>query len=290
MEKILSLNKLNKSYKDFKLKDVSFSLPRGYIMGFIGKNGAGKTTTLNCITGINNYDSGEIRVNNEIMRKDNSCQLKSVIGFVGEKSNFYEDMTVGWTGDFAGKFYGNWNSSQFDRYCERFSLNKKKKIKELSKGMKTKLGLAIALSHKAELLILDEPTSGLDPDARMDLLEIFQEIIMKEEASIIFSSHITSDIRKIADFVTMIDDGRIILSDDKDSLLDNYNIVQIDEKYWSEELAGLFVKNKKIKNGYKGLCKDPEKIREEIIAKFPSAEIFVEKADLEEIFLQMIGG
>jgi len=289
MKNILKLEKVNKKFTDFQLKDVSFSLERGFVMGFIGKNGAGKTTTLNCIIGISNYDSGEIEILGESNRSHAFCKLKEKIGYVSEESFFYENFTVAWTGNFAGKFYSGWDPSLFSEYCRRFELKQTRKIKELSKGMKTKLGLAIALSHKAELLILDEPSSGLDPEARRDLLDILMEVMESNECSILFSSHITADIQKIADYVCMIDNGRIILCEEKDKLLENYHFVQLDKKYRNKELDKYLLGCREIKNGYSALTRDKTAIEKLLKKQNRSARLFAEKPDLDNLFLHFIG-
>ncbi|MBN1649246.1 MAG: ABC transporter ATP-binding protein [Spirochaetales bacterium] len=289
MDTILKLDMVNKNYGDFSLMDVSFSLEKGFVMGFIGKNGAGKTTTLNCIIGISNYDSGEIEILGANNKSAAFRQMKEKIGYVSEEPFFYENFTVDWTGNFAGRFYRDWNRSLFVEYCRRFDLKRTKKVKELSKGMKTKLGLALALSHKAELLILDEPSSGLDPEARRDLLDILQEVMENNECSILFSSHITADIQKIADYVCMIDNGRIILCEEKDSLLENYHFVQLDKKYRNEELDKYLVGCREIKNGYSALTRDKAVLEKLLKKEDKSARLFAEKPNLDELFLHFTG-
>ncbi|HHW48708.1 MAG TPA: ATP-binding cassette domain-containing protein [Clostridiaceae bacterium] len=211
---ILRVSNLVKKYDNFSLKNVSFNVPKGYIMGFIGQNGAGKSTTIKAIMNLIDFDGGSI----EIFGLDNRkhCnEIRNRIGYVSEEQYFYEDMTVEWTGKFIGSFYSKWDEGYFRKLLEQFSLDSRKKIKELSKGMKTKLSLALALGHRPELLILDEPTSGLDPVVRSEFLEIFLEIVQDDSCSIFFSSHITTDIEKVADYVTIIDNGRIILSEEE---------------------------------------------------------------------------
>lgn len=185
---ILEIINLSKNYGKFKLSDVNILLPHGYIMGFVGANGAGKTTTIKLIMNMIRRDSGEIKV----FGKDNieyEMQIKDNIGYVGEQPVFYDDMTVDWTGNFAKKFYSKWDDSNFSSLLNRFKIDKNKKIKQLSKGMKMKTALALALSHRPELLILDEPTSGLDPIVRDELLEILMEFIQDERRAV-FSRHI----------------------------------------------------------------------------------------------------
>lgn len=215
---ILKVEGLTKKYEKFSLDNVSFSIPRGYIMGFVGRNGAGKSTTIKSIMGLIEYDKGNVDVFGLENRKYNH-EIKQRIGYVSEDQYFYEDVTAEWMGNFAGTFYSKWDKGLFCKLLKRFDVDGSKKISELSKGMKMKLSLTIALAHHPELLILDEPTSGLDPVVRSELLELFLEIVQDENCSIFFSSHITSDIEKIADYITVIDDGKIVLSDEKHTIL-----------------------------------------------------------------------
>ena len=240
-EYILSVDNLYKSYEAFSLKNVGFKIPRGYIMGFIGKNGAGKSTTIKCIMNLIPFESGTIELFN-LNNRQHSDEIKQRVGYVNEEQYFYENMSVGWTVDFLGRFFPNWDKKYCKKLLERFAISSSKKVNELSKGMKMKLALTIALSHKPELLILDEPTSGLDPVVRDELLELLLEIVQDENRSVFFSSHITSDIEKIADFVTIIDDGKIILSDEKDAIIDKWRLFKIDNSFanfkkppWPEE-------------------------------------------------------
>ena len=281
-ESILEIKDLNKSYDKFKLRDVSLKLPRGYIMGFIGANGAGKTTTIKLIMNMIQRDSGEINV----FGKDNikyELQIKDKTGYVGETPVFYDDMTVGWTADFASKFYSNWDNELFNQLLTKFNIDKNKKISQLSKGMKMKTGLALALSHHPELLILDEPTSGLDPIVRDELLDILLEFIQDERRGVFFSSHITSDIQKIADFVTFIDNGKIILSEEKDIILDNWKLIKgdIDRVYdYKDDLIGLQV----TRTNFKAIVKDIEAFK----ARYDTSSLIIDDASLDDILLHLV--
>lgn len=222
---ILKVDSLCKSYEKFKLKNVSFSLDKGYIMGFIGANGAGKTTTLKSILNLIPFESGEI----EALGKDfsqNELILKSDIGFMFGGVDFYPNSKIKTLTEVTKRFYDNWDESIYTYYLNRFKLDENKKLKELSNGMRVKYSLTLALSHNAKLLILDEPTSGLDPVARDDILELFQELIEDGQKSILFSTHITSDLEKCADFITYINNGKIIESCTKDEFIDLYKIVR----------------------------------------------------------------
>lgn len=222
---ILEVRNLTKHYKDFTLSDVSFTLPKGCIMGFIGENGAGKSTTIKAVLNLIKPDSGEITLFGEDYRQ-NEIAHKEDIGVVFDETNFAEMITARQVNSMMRGFYKNWDSDLYLQYLERFGLPLKKTIKEYSRGMKMKLSIAVALSHKAKLLLLDEATSGLDPIVRDEILDVFLEFIQDEDHSIFFSSHITSDLEKVADYITFIHKGKIYVSERKDILLEKYAIVK----------------------------------------------------------------
>jgi len=225
LENILEIKKLNKRYEGFSLSDVDIALPRGSIMGFIGENGAGKSTTIKLILNLVHRDSGEIRV----FGKDNlkhEKEIKEEIGVVFDESNFPDTMKISDISRVMSHIYRKWDDAEFKRYVDRFSLPVNKTIKAFSRGMKMKLSIAAALSHKARLLILDEATSGLDPIVRDEILDIFMEFIQDENNAVFVSTHILSDIEKAADYITLIHKGRIKFSQPKDELLENYGILK----------------------------------------------------------------
>jgi ABC-2 type transport system ATP-binding protein len=219
----LDIKNLSKTYPSFKLDDVSFSIPQGYIMGFIGENGAGKTTTIKSMLNVIKRDSGDIIIFGRHIDED-ELGIKSDIGYVSGES-YYPKKTIREITKVVKRFFANWDDELYQSLLKRFNLNEKKRIDELSKGMQLKYLITVALSHHAKLLILDEPTSGLDPVARDDLLAVFQSIVENEEASILFSTHITSDVEKVADYVAFIKQGKIVESCSKDDLLDKYRLV-----------------------------------------------------------------
>lgn len=206
--KILEVNNISKEYPDFLLSDITFSVEKGTIMGFIGRNGAGKTTTLKSILNIVHPAGGSIRVFGLDMTENESA-IKTRIGYAGGAINYYKKKKISKLLSTTKRFYKNWDDATCDKYLKLFVLDEKKTPSELSEGMKVKLNLAIALSHKAELLILDEPTSGLDPISREELLEIFN-YLKTQGVSILFSTHIISDLEKCADDITYIRDGQIV--------------------------------------------------------------------------------
>lgn len=283
MTDILKIQGLNKKYKGFALQDITFSLEKGYVMGFVGPNGAGKSTTIKLIMNLLKKDRGKI----EILGKDNitdNLNVKEKIGFVYDENYFYEELTLLETKKFVAPFYSKWDDSLFNHYMEQFELPSKKKIKELSKGMKLKFSLALALSHHPQLLIMDEPTSGLDPVFRSELLDILREYISAEEGSILFSTHITSDLEKIADYITCINQGKIVFSLSKEELQENYILVKGTKDSLNEELKQALVGIKETKYGFEGLAHDGKNIR-----KKWQDTLVLERPSLDEIMLFTIG-
>ena len=225
MENALEINGLCKHYDGFALQDVSFTLPRGVVMGFIGENGAGKTTTIKAVLNLIRRDAGAIKV----LGLDNIAQERAVkerIGVVLEDGCFLNTLTARHVDVLMGKAYQSWQSEQFFRFMERFGIDRNKKIKEYSKGMRMKVSIAAALSHGAELLIMDEPTSGLDPVVRDEVLDLFYDFMQEDSHASLLSSHITSDLDKIADHITFIHQGRVLLSEPRDELLDTFGVLR----------------------------------------------------------------
>lgn len=225
MENALEIAGLCKRYAGFALEDISFTLPRGCVMGLIGENGSGKTTTIKAVLDLIGRDAGEIRVLGLDNVRD-GCAVRERIGVVLEDSGFLNTMTARQVDRLMGKAYAGWDSAQFSGYMQRFGIDGRKKIKDYSKGMRMKLSIAAALSHGAELLLMDEPTSGLDPVVRDEVLDLFYDFMQDEEHAILLSSHITSDLDKIADYVTFVHQGRLLLSEPRDALLDTYGVLR----------------------------------------------------------------
>ena len=286
-DKIIRVDGLTKKYEKFSLERISFYVPRGYIMGFVGQNGAGKSTTIKCILHLIDYDDGKIEVL-ELDNRKHSMEIKNRVGYVSEEQYFYEEMTVGWTGKFVGGFYSNWSDDYFNVLLNKFKLDRNKKVKDLSKGMKTKLAIVLAMGHRPELLILDEPTSGLDPVARSELLEMFLDIIQDESRSILFSSHITSDIEKVADFVTIIDEGRIVLSEEKDSIMQKWKLIKAENTYYREEVCSGLIGLKKGDWGFSGVTDNAESFALNFKKLFPGGSFKTEKINLDELLIRMV--
>lgn len=224
MTNSIEIKGLCKSYGDFALRNVNLTLPGGSIMGLIGENGAGKTTTIKCILNLIRRDSGEIT----LMGYDNLREerlVKQDVGVVLDECFFHDTLQARDIDKILSPVYRDWDSGLFRDFLDKFQLPGKKFIKEFSRGMKMKLSLAAALAHRPRLLILDEATSGLDPVVRSEILDEFLNFICDEDHSILISSHITSDLEKVADYITYIHQGRVVLSDAKDTILDNYGRV-----------------------------------------------------------------
>lgn len=223
MDYLLEISHLSKQYPGFALQDVSFSVPKGTIMGFVGENGAGKTTTIKLILNELTRNSGSIRV----LGKDNlryERQVKQEIGVVFDESYFHGEFQAGQLASILRNIYANWDDALYQNYLAKFSLPANQIIKEYSKGMKMKLAIATALAHHPKLLILDEATSGLDPIAREEVLDAFLDFMQDEEHGILFSSHITSDLEKIADYITFLHKGKVVFSKAKDELLYQFGL------------------------------------------------------------------
>lgn len=209
MDAILQVNNLTKQYSDFKLDNVSFSLPKGTIMGLIGENGAGKSTTINAILDLIKKDDGTVTFWGQELSSD-PRRLKEDIGVVFDGINFYETLTPAKIGQISKAAYTQWDQHLYNEYLTKFQLPTKNEVKTFSKGMKMKLCIAVALSHHPKLLILDEATSGLDPVMRDDILDVFLDFVQDEQHSILMSSHITTDLEKIADYITFIHQGKVM--------------------------------------------------------------------------------
>ena len=287
MNDILRIKNLKKKYSEFTLKEVSFNLPRGYIMGLIGPNGAGKSTTIKSIMNLINLDGGEVEVFG-LNYKQNEEEIKNKIGYVGEDQFFYEDMSVAWTEKFVSQYYDKWDKGKFNRLLKQFNVSKTKKIKELSKGMKVKFAIALALARNPELLILDEPTSGIDPVIRVEILEILSDVIQDENKSVLLSSHITEDIEKIADYVTYMVDGEIVLSDERENILSKWKKITIKKELVTDEIKSkLSIKDENF-FGITGITNDYMALKERLSNYKTNQGIKVHNATLEDILISFV--
>lgn len=282
----LRVDDLSKKYDKFYLKNVSFQLEKGYIMGFIGSNGAGKTTTLKAILNMIRADNGEIQVFGKRF-EDYEISLKQDIGYAFGGIDFYQKSKIKKITKVVKRFYTNWNESTYLTYLKRFNLDPDKRISELSEGMRVKYSLTLALSHDAKLFILDEPTSGLDPVARDGLLEIFQELVEEGERSILFSTHITSDLEKCADYITYINNGEIVGSNTMTEFIESYRLISgssnVLSKYKKEMIA-----YKENSFGFTGLTAWDKELDDDIEQRLPNLEeimiFYAKKEELHESF------
>lgn len=277
MENILEIKGLNKAYDGFALKDVSFSLPKGYIMGFVGQNGSGKTTTIRSILNMAKIDSGKISVFG-LDSEEDTVAIKERLGVVFDSLYLANHLNVRQIENQLRPFYKDWSSDEFFRRIKEFGLPDNKKIGVFSKGMKMKLMAAAALSHNAELIILDEPTSGLDPVARDELLDILAEYIEDENRGVLFSTHITADVERIADYVTILHDGRVWFTGTKDELCESYAVIKGAEEEISSALREKCIGFHAYRNGFDALIETAH------LDGIPQS-LDIEKASIDEILV-----
>ncbi len=279
MDNIFHVDNLCKKYKNFKINNVSLQLPKGFIMGLIGENGAGKTTLIKLIMNLVKKDSGDIK----IFDKDNvkfEREIKDRIGFVYDEVCYYDHMSLKENGNMVSMLYSKWDKDKFNYYLNKFELNKDKKLKELSKGMRMKFSLCIALSHGAEFIIMDEPTVGLDPVVRSEVLEELQSLMENENMGVLISTHITSDLERIADYITFIKDGSIVFSKPKDEIMEAYKIIKGDCNILTKEVEKHFEGISKNRFGFEGLTSQVDKVREIL-----GDNIVVDRVTIEDIMI-----
>ena len=277
---LLEVEGLTKRYPGFTLDSVSFRLETGYIMGFIGRNGAGKTTTLKSMLGLVHADAGSVRIDGTEYREDEHL-AKQKLGVAFGGVDYYPRARLSDIARVTRRFYEVWDETQYRALLQRFQLDEKKRVRELSQGMKVKFSLALALSHNAKLLLLDEPTSGLDPVSREELIELLQHIVEDGEHSILFSTHITSDLEKCADYITYIRGGRSAASTDLDSFKSEYRLVRGTRAQLTEPLVQKFIGARKNAFGFTALAKAED------AAAMVGLEIA--PADLESIMIYFDG-
>ncbi len=249
---LIEIKGLCKNFPSFKLQNVDITLEEGFIMGFIGRNGAGKSTTLKTALHLMKNDGGEVKLCGLSMPKD-EIEIKNQVGYVFGGVDFYPESKIQAITDITKTFYKDWDDQRYKELCERFEIDQTKKFKQLSAGMKVKYSLAIAMSHNARLLVLDEPTSGLDPAARDDLICMMQEFIEDGKHSILFSTHITSDLEKCADYITYIKEGKILAAADKESFKSSYILVAGKKDQLTPELEEKIIGLHKHQLGFEGM-------------------------------------
>lgn len=285
MNSTLILKNVNKEYEksNFAIKDISFLVPEGSIVGFIGENGAGKSTTMNCILNVIRRDSGTIEIFGREMT-DEDIDIRENIGVVYDSNNFPEYLTARQLADILGRIYSKWDDFYFGQFLRRFGLPESQKIKTYSRGMSMKLAIAVALSHDSKLLILDEATSGLDPIMRDEILDVLLEFVKQENHSILLSSHITSDLEKIADYIVFIHNGEIILSKTKDELIYEYGVIRCSENDFHNILSEDILSSMKKDYQIDVLIKN----RKLIEKKYKN--LIVDSVSLDEIMLLLVKG
>lgn len=274
MTNLLEIRNLSKSYGSFALKNVNLDVPSGTITGLVGANGAGKSTLLKLVLGLIPPDAGELRIFGQDARIDGRA-LRQRIGFVQESPSLYGHLRVGELGRLVAPFYPAWNERTFRRLCDHFELPMKKAFAKLSQGMRMKTALALALSHEAELLLLDEPTSGLDPLARRELLDLLLEVIQDEGKAVLFSTHITSDLERVADHVAFLKAGRMVLAGPKEELLESWTLVKGGEELLAGPLGAQCRGGERTELGLSLLCEGTLGLHPEALQERPTLEDLV---------------
>lgn len=281
MKDALTISGLTKTYKDFVLNDVSFSVPSGSIVGLIGENGAGKSTTISAALGLVQKEAGSVSV---LGKEELDNEAKEQIGVVFDGNNFSEILSPKKIGRVMKDIYQSWDDRTFMALLKKFSLPAGKPIKQFSKGMKMKLAIAVALSHNSKLLILDEATSGLDPVVRDDILDMLLDFVQDESHSILVSSHITSDLEKIADYIVFLHEGRVVFSKPKDELTEQYGIIKCGSAQFDALDKSEIIAYRKMDYEWQVLVADRNKMQK----KYPNAMIV--PASIDEIMLLYVKG
>lgn len=281
MKAVLEVNNLKKELGSFSLEQLTFSLKEGCITGFIGVNGSGKTTTIKTILGLYPKDDGSIKFFGKEMEK-NEYEIKNRIGVVLDEGYFYEEMTLKEMKSIIAPAYTNWDESVFLNYINRFDLKLDQKIATLSKGMRMKFAITLALSHHADLLIMDEPTSGLDPLIRNELMEILLDFMEEEGKSVFFSTHITSDLEKVADMLILIDNGKIVFNESKDELLERHALIKGDNSLINEHSTKLFLRLRQTPFGFEGITNKVDQVCEQM------KDVIIERPTIEDVMLAYV--
>lgn len=277
MENVIELNNVSKRLKAFSIESLNLQVKKGLITGFIGENGAGKTTTIKLMMNLLKPDQGEVKVFG-LDYKTHEKEIKERIGFVYDENIFFEGLNLKDIKRIIAPAYKRWDDKLFNAYIEKFELPLNKAIKTFSKGMKMKVSLSLALSHHPELIIMDEPTAGLDPVFRQELLSLLQDLIMDENRTIFFSTHITTDLDKIADYIAFLQGGRLLFNQSKEALMDNYAIVKGDNSLLDPDTEKPFLKIDRKATGFTALTDNVSEVKQIF-----NDEVLIEQATLEEI-------
>lgn len=274
----IEISNLQKNYKNFSLTIDELNIKTGFITGFIGPNGSGKTTTIKSLFGMIKPDFGKIKIFNTDITKD--TKTKEDIAYVGDESGFLEESKLSSIHKIISKFYPNWDEELYKKYIKKFNINEFKNYKDLSKGQKKQFELIMALSHHPRLLIMDEPTSSLDPIIRNEFLELIQEHMEIDNMTVFYSTHITTDLDKCADYIVMIYNGKILLKGEKDNILNNHVIVKSKKDLIDNSIKKHFISLKENAFGFEGLVSNRKKAYELF-----GEEAIYEKCSLEDILL-----
>ncbi|WP_331682940.1 ABC transporter ATP-binding protein [Blautia sp.] len=283
MENAIEIRNLSKEYRDFSLKNLSLNVPRGTVLGLIGENGAGKSTLIQSMLGLIKAEYEKIELLGKQLRNQEK-EIKEDIAVIFDVSHYNPEYTPAFIGKMLKKVYRNWDMEKYDAYLSRFGLPADKKLKKFSKGMKMKLEFAIAFSHKPRLLILDEATSGLDPVFRDEILELIREFTEEEDHTVVMSSHITSDLDKVADYIAFLHEGKLQFVKSYDELQNDYGVLHCGKDFFESLREEDIVSFKKEPYEYKVLVRN----RNGILSVFPDLEM--EKASVEDIMLMYVKG
>lgn len=283
IENLVEFKNVSKYFKDFSLENMNLQVKQGQITGFVGANGAGKSTTMKLMMNLLQPDTGEIKV----FGKDyanHEKEIKERIGFVYDSNVFYESLNLKDIGKIIGPAYKNWSDSQFNEYIRKFELPLNKAIKTFSKGMLMKTSLAIALSHEAEFIMMDEPTAGLDPVFRRELLDILKEMMIDGRRTIFFSTHLTSDLERIADNITFIQKGKILFTESIRDMKERYALVKGNANLFNQDIEKHFISMERSSSGFQAVTNNAEEVR-----RLLGAQVVMEEVTLEDIMFYTKG-
>lgn len=284
MENIIELKNVTKHFKNFSVKNMDLQVKKGFVTGFIGANGAGKSTTIKMIMHLMKPDAGEVNVFG-MDHKTNEKEIKERIGFVYDGNVFFEGLNLKDIKRIVGPAYKRWDDQLFYKYTEQFELPLNKSIKKFSKGMQMKASLAIALSHDAELIIMDEPTAGLDPIFRRELLDLLQEVMLDGKRTIFFSTHITTDLERIADYIAFIQNGELMFNQSVNDVAENYALIKGSPDLLDRDTEKAFVHVLRAATGFEALTDNVENVKEIF-----GDTVMIERATLEDIMYYFKGG
>ncbi|MFP7493386.1 ABC transporter ATP-binding protein [Terribacillus saccharophilus] len=284
MENVIEFNNVSKNFKDFSVKNINLNIKRGFVHGFIGGNGAGKSTTIKMMMNLLQPDAGEVKIFGLDYKSDEKA-IKERIGFVYDANVYFEGLNLKDIKRIVAPAYKHWDNALFSQYVEQFELPLNKPIKSFSKGMQMKAALAIALSHHAELIIMDEPTAGLDPIFRRELLGVLQELMLDGNRTIFFSTHITTDLNRIADYIAFINRGELVFNSSIHDIMENYALVKGKTEFLDRDTEKAFLHVNRLSTGFEALTEDVHAVESTF-----GDNVMIERATLEDIMYHLKGG